>query len=158
MFLMKFVTKFPMVFEYPFALLAYPSGTFEFYLALLVILFIYRNEYKKTKDKGSFHYDMFLLAAGSSFFYYFTIITLYSEDVFIEIGLWFFLFVSSVIFKKYWHEILLVGIATASVLSIVVEVPAIMGIRVHMAFYLLLTMLLFILLIKKWRGSKWAQT
>ncbi|MGI8313684.1 hypothetical protein [Halobacillus mangrovi] len=158
MFLMKFVTKFPMVFEYPLALLAYPSGTLEFYLASVVIVFFYRKEYIKSKTKESFHGDLVFMGTGSSFFFYFIVVVFLNEKVLLEMGLWFCLYLSLLIFKYFWREVLFVGMIIASVISFTVEVPAVMGIRVHAAFYLFLTLFSFIVIIKKRMGSKWDQT
>lgn len=158
MFLMKFVTKFPMVFEYPLALLAYPSGTLEFYLASVVLVFLYRKEYIKSNNKASFHYDLFLIGAGSTFFFYFIVLVVFNEEVLLEMGVWFCLYLGALIFKYFWREVIFAGMVIACIASLTMEVPAVMGIRVHTAFYLFLTLVSFIFIIKKRRVSKWDQT
>ncbi|ARI75775.1 hypothetical protein [Halobacillus mangrovi] len=158
MFLMKFVTKFPMVFEYPLALLAYPSGTFEFYLACVVMVFFYQKEYIKNKNKESFHYDLLMIVTGSSFFFYLINLSVFNEGVLLEMGLWFCLYLSALLINEFWREMLFVGMSIATVLSFTLEVPAVMGIRVHKGFYLFLTLFSFIFILKKRRNSKWDQT
>ncbi|WP_082235280.1 hypothetical protein [Halobacillus massiliensis] len=148
MFLMKFITNYSMLLEYPGAVAAYPSGTLEFYLALMATAVHYiktaRQEYT-----SSFLQAMLQMMAGSQFFFYFFLRVIEDDKVWVELTLWFFIFTGSLIIQKYYLVLWLLCMIAASVLSFTYIVPDVMAIRVHSFFYVILIGVFLFLLLKQ---------
>ncbi|WP_173917504.1 hypothetical protein [Halobacillus sp. Marseille-Q1614] len=152
MFLMKFLTKFSMLFEYPMAVVTYPSGSIEFYLALIAAVLYYIKTARMEEDPAAFHSAIMQLAAGTQFFFYFLVIIFQDENAWIELSLWFLLFTASLIINSHYLLLLFLGVSAAAVLSFPLTVPDVMGIRVHAMFYIVLCALFLVLLLMRRRS------
>ncbi|MCA0971290.1 hypothetical protein LCM20_11850 [Halobacillus litoralis] len=135
MFVFKFVTHFPLLLDRPLALLAYPSGTLEFYLAVGMTAVYYVIDMKRGKvEQEDMHVDLFRVLSGTMFVYYFLITIALNEAPFYELSLWFVLYIGSWVVGGYYA--LLVSCITAFVMSVFSDGPDFMGIRIDASFYI----------------------
>ncbi|MBA2175335.1 hypothetical protein H0266_10545 [Halobacillus locisalis] len=144
MFVMKFVTKFPLLLEHPLTVLAYPSGTLEFYLGLVVTGIVFVRTIRKEKWKTDTYKELFQLFAATMFSFYFLITVFYGERPLVELSLWFVLYIGSLLVKKHQLFWFSASMATAIIASLFSSAPNVMGIRIHAAFYLIVGTVLVI--------------
>lgn len=146
-FNIKFVTKWEIFIDNPMAVLAYPSGTQEFYIASVILILV---AWIKRADHLPRLYDYILMLSISIFSY--TVIARLG----LENGHWLDLVLAAVfllgtlLFRNpYW---LVVGIGVISgVTGLVIYTPTILGYRMHAGFYLLMAGLVLILIFRKKR-------
>ncbi|WP_347862056.1 hypothetical protein U0355_02300 [Salimicrobium sp. PL1-032A] len=147
----KLITTFPMVLEYPIAVLSYPSGTLEFYIGVGAML-IHAFRLSVTKDEL---YGMVVLLSGAFFFYYIISIVVMDDRPLAELVLWFIIYIGSFLWKRYWPVFLEVGMLVAGLLSLNGPVLDVMGVPVDAGFYIVAAAGIFII---DRRVYKWKRT
>ncbi|MFG6115519.1 hypothetical protein ACGTN9_10035 [Halobacillus sp. MO56] len=146
-FSIKFVTKWEIFIDNPMAVLAYPSGTQEFYIASVILMLF---AWIKRADHLPRLYDYILMLSIGIFSY--TVIARLG----LENGHWVDLVLAAVfllgtlLFRNpYW---LVVGIGVISgVTGLFIYTPTILGYRMHAGFYLLMAGLVLVLTFRKKR-------
>lgn len=147
----KLITTFPMILEYPIAVLSYPSGTLEFYIGVGAML-IHAFRLSITKDEL---YGMVVLLSGAFFFYYIMSIVVMDDRPLAELVLWFIIYIGSFLWKRYWPVFLEAGMLVAGLLSMNGPVLDMMGVPVDAGFYIVAAAGIFII---DRRVYKWKRT
>ncbi|SIS40271.1 hypothetical protein [Salimicrobium flavidum] len=145
----KLVTTFPMVLEYPVAVLSYPSGTLEFYIGVGAMVI---HAFRLAVTKDEFH-EMAVLLSGAFFFYYIISIITMDDRPLAEIVVWFLIYIGTFLWKKYWSAVLEAGMLAAGLLSLDGAVLDWMGIPVDAGFYVIAAAGIFIIdrRVYRWR-------
>lgn len=146
-FSIKLVTKWGIFLDNPMAVLAYPSGTQEFYIASVILLLV--AWMKRASHVGRF-YDYTLLLSLALFSYTLIARIGLGNGHWMEFILAAVFLVGILLFRHpYW---LVAGIALASgVTAPFFYTPAIMGYRMHAGFYLLVASFMLALIFRQKR-------
>ncbi|SDJ34171.1 hypothetical protein [Salimicrobium halophilum] len=147
----KLLTTFPMILEYPVAVLSYPSGTLEFYIGVGAMLI---HAYRLSAGKDEL-YGMVVLLSGAFFFYYIISTVVMNDRPLEELVLWFIIYIGSFLWKRYWPIFLEAGMLVAGLLSLNGPVLDVMGIPVDAGFYIVAAAGIFII---DRRVYKWKRT
>ncbi|RWZ58731.1 hypothetical protein EQV77_07125 [Halobacillus fulvus] len=132
----KFVTNASLLLESPMALLVYPSGTPELYIALGITtvqaLYIMRKE----ENKDILLQGLVMIALFTLFFFDFSRVIFVEGPVNASLFIW-FLFIVVMLFKpQFILEYASVAMLLFVLTSLFWMTPDLMGMRVHVYFYL----------------------
>ncbi|ASF38122.1 hypothetical protein CEH05_02965 [Halobacillus halophilus] len=137
----KLLTTWPLVLEYPLSALAYPSGTLEFYLASLLTI---STEFRRKEKHQTFMYEYILLLACSFFFFTLLSQLLLERGVLVELVLFFVYLAAVLLFRQVLIISALFSISAAA-FAWVGGPPALMGYRMDLWFYVVISLAMFLL-------------
>ncbi|MCA1011901.1 hypothetical protein [Halobacillus halophilus] len=137
----KILTTWPLVLEYPLSVLAYPSGTSEFYLASLLTII---TEFRGKEKHRTFQYEYILLLACSFFFFTLLSQLLLERGELVELVL-FFVYLAAILLCRQVLIISALFSISAAVSVWIGGPPSIMGYRMDLWFYVVISLALFLL-------------
>ncbi|MGP4075995.1 hypothetical protein [Halobacillus sp. K22] len=137
----KFLTTWPLLLDYPLSVVAYPSGTLEFYLASLLTI---STEFRRKEKHQAFIYEYILLLACSFFFFNLLSQLLLERGGVIELVLFFVYLAAVLLFRQALIISALVSISAAAS-AWVGGPPGLMGYRIDSWFYVLICLAMIVL-------------
>ncbi|MFC7061982.1 hypothetical protein [Halobacillus seohaensis] len=132
----KVLTKWELLLDHPIALLAYPSGTLEFYLATLFTLILKLRQYHSYQD---YLYEYVQLTAYSLLSFSILTRLFLQEGGWLELLVTFLFFILITIYRAPLQAIILISFLSG-IAGFLFETPAIMGYRMDTWFYLVISL------------------
>lgn len=142
----KLVTQWELLLDYPLSVLAYPSGTVEFYIAsVATILF----ECRKREQHQSFIYSYIIMIASSLVSFAFLARLVLEQGHAVDLMLAFSFFLLVMLWRRVeWIILLVAGGAVVS--GFIFRAPSLMGYRMDIWFYLVILIIgIGVILLKK---------
>ncbi|WP_181349008.1 hypothetical protein [Thalassobacillus sp. CUG 92003] len=156
-FFSKFLFKLPTLLHSPMTVIAYPSGTLEFYLGIIAMAGHYLWTNHTSNGGAELNWSIIRLFSAALFSYYFLVYLMNEHSYGDQLTFWYLIYFSSIVNNGTSRLTLLAAFAYSLGLSMTERFSDIMRIPIHPVFYIIITLFMLILVLSHGKGALWKQ-